>query len=113
MDDLGSILDALRSESVGRDGVVSSSSSSSSSSTPINRKVPPGYLGSDASLMDRPMPPNDIPSPYIHVALTLHEAWWLEWRLRVHLRSYRAMEWTEMETIVSEIVRRLNDLQKV
>lgn len=94
LDGLDSILDGLKEESLS------------------TRKPLLDYHGMNRDLMARLMPPNDISSPYLHIALTSYEAWWLEWRLRVHLHSYRAMSWAEMETVIGNIIRRIHKLAK-
>jgi hypothetical protein len=69
--------------------------------------VPDDYLGlpGDSDLMAQPMPGKDDMST-VTITLTAYEAWWLEWRLRVHLRSYRAMEWRKLEAVLTDIINK-------
>lgn len=41
------------------------------------------------------------------LALTRYEHYWLMWRLRVHLRSYEQVEWSEMKDVLTKILTRL------
>lgn len=43
----------------------------------------------------------------ITVLMTKYELHWLMWRVRVHLRSYDAMEWSEMKDVLTTILKRL------
>jgi hypothetical protein len=92
--DLGDILDEIKAESPRPSG----------SATYL---VPENYLGlpGDSDLMAQPMPSKDDMSTVI-ITLTAYEAWWLEWRLRVHLRSYRAMEWRKLNDVLTQIINK-------
>lgn len=43
----------------------------------------------------------------VTVLMTKYELHWLMWRIRVHLRSYNAMEWSEMKDVLTTILKRL------
>lgn len=100
--DLGEILDELKAESPSRHPT---------NNLTYQEKLI-GYRGlpGDTDLMARPEPPVDAPGEVI-IKLTPHEAWWLEWRLRVHVRSYRIVQWTEMEGILNKIIQRLSEVK--
>lgn len=42
--------------------------------------------------------------------LSKYEAHWLMWRLKVHLRSYEALEWSEMKEVLECLVMRIQSL---
>jgi len=48
--------------------------------------------------------------PCIMLPLSKYEAHWLYWRLKVHLRSYEAMEWSEMKEVLECLVKRISSL---
>jgi hypothetical protein len=41
--------------------------------------------------------------------MTKYELYWLMWRIRVHLRSYEATDWSEMKDILTVILKRLEE----
>ena len=43
--------------------------------------------------------------------LSEYQRHWLEWRLMVHLRSYEAMEWSEMKQVLTDIVAQLKGMK--
>ena len=43
--------------------------------------------------------------------LSEYQRHWLEWRLIVHLRSYEAMEWSEMKQVLTDILAQLKGIK--
>jgi hypothetical protein len=41
------------------------------------------------------------------LSMTKYQLYWLMWRVRVHLRSYDAMEWSEMKDVLTIILKQL------
>ena len=39
-----------------------------------------------------------------HIGLTKYQLHWLMWRIKVHLRSYEPMEWSEMKQVLEQIL---------
>ena len=48
--------------------------------------------------------------PSISMELSKYEAHWLYWRLQVHLRSYEAMEWSEMKEVLECLTKRISSI---
>ena len=47
---------------------------------------------------------------YINLPLSKYEAYWLWWRLRVHLKSYYMVEWSEMKEVLECLIQRISTL---
>jgi hypothetical protein len=41
--------------------------------------------------------------------MTKYQLHWLMWRIRVHLRSYEAFEWSEMKDVLTVILKQLEE----
>ena len=50
--------------------------------------------------------------PSIDLNLSRYEAYWLWWRLNVHLKTYEAMEWSEMKEVLQCLMKRLEEISK-
>lgn len=50
--------------------------------------------------------------PSINLPLSKYEAYWLWWRLKVHLKSYEALEWCEMKEVLQCLMKRLETHSK-
>jgi hypothetical protein len=48
--------------------------------------------------------------PSMTLELSRYEAYWLYWRIKVHLRSYEAMEWSEMKEVLECLITKIRSL---
>lgn len=48
--------------------------------------------------------------PSLQLELSRYEAHWLWWRLKVHLKSYESMEWSEMKEVLECLMKRISSL---
>jgi hypothetical protein len=48
--------------------------------------------------------------PSLSLALSKYEAYWLWWRLKVHLRTYENFEWSEMKEVLECLIQRISTL---
>ena len=46
------------------------------------------------------------------LSLSKYEVYWLWCRLEVHLRSYEAMEWSEIKEVLQCLIKRLEEISK-
>lgn len=112
MSDLGDILDELQADQP----LVESGRKQLRTGVPRvefgrgywDRVLATGFKDFNADLMDRPCPPKESNVTILY--LTQYEIWWLEWRLKVHLRSQRSLEWIEMEDVIQCLLTRISTL---
>jgi hypothetical protein len=48
--------------------------------------------------------------PFIQLSLSKYEAYWLWWRLKVHLKTYEHFEWCEMKEVLECLITRISTL---
>lgn len=63
-------------------------------------------------LQEEPLPEFTDADKQISLSLPLsrYELHWLHWRLVVHLRSYEALEWSEMKEVLQCLVKRTSSI---
>jgi hypothetical protein len=88
--DLGDILDSLAPAGVRSGGRVSGNPAFDS----------PPSIFSEADKL-----------PSYSLALSEYERYWLECRIDVHLRSYEAVEWSELKEVLQSILTKLRGLK--
>lgn len=50
--------------------------------------------------------------PSIELNLSRYEAYWLWWRLSVHLKTYEALEWSEMKGVIQCLIQKIESSSK-
>ena len=58
--------------------------------------------------------PQWLPADYVvdkQLVLSRYQLYWLKWRMIVHLRSYEAMEWSEMKEVLEQVIKLIEGVE--